>query len=354
MGILFGSGLMYNEGKWSVVTTVSKEEARMKRLTSVFPLVVLIAAVGFLPACGASEPAVPTGPPVIKSFTVEDETIGPGEAPRFLFEVENARAITIRQDGEVVFEIEATAPPGTEGASRLLLGNPAYALPAGGSQTDHPYPAGVFPASFTGASTGKPALDFDKWFQASEGAWVCRWNGQSNFGDQGWWDGHCEYRKGVKGHSVWTFGGEGDQHAIGVQAELEARSLSGDVATTKTAFGVVSAAGETAGQEAPITINSFTTPKTTRPDEAPVYSFDITAGDDCRVTMEQDGVVFYDQQFTGPSEAGAACAGCPVHFVSTCTGPIPEMFGIVTVGLTVASPGTPPVVEERRFESLCH
>ena len=65
-------------------------------------------------------------------------------------------------------------------------------------------------------------------------------------------------------------------------------------------------------------------------------------------------VVFYDQQFTRPPEAGAACAGYPVQFASTCTGPLPEFPGIVTVGLTVASPNTPPVTEERQFEALCH
>ena len=135
----------------------------MKRLISVFPLVVLIAAVSFLPACGASEPTVPTGPPVIKSFTVEDETIEPGESPRFLFEVSNASAITIRQGGEVVFEIEATAAPGTEGASRQHLGNVVHALPAGGTQPDHPYPAGVYPANFKGASFGEPAKCVSDW-----------------------------------------------------------------------------------------------------------------------------------------------------------------------------------------------
>ena len=127
----------------------------MKRLISVFPLILLIAAVGLLPACGASEPAVPTGPPVIKSFTVEDETIEPGEAPRFSFEVSNASAITIRQGGEVVFEIEATAAPGTEGASREPLGNVAYALPAGGAQPAYPYAAGIPPIDFIGTASGK-------------------------------------------------------------------------------------------------------------------------------------------------------------------------------------------------------
>ena len=63
------------------MTTVSKEEVEMQRLTLVFTLVLLLVAVGLLPACAASEPTVPTGPPIIKSFTVEDETIEPGESP---------------------------------------------------------------------------------------------------------------------------------------------------------------------------------------------------------------------------------------------------------------------------------
>ena len=229
----------------------------MKRLTSVFPLILLIAAVSLLPACGASEATIPTGPPVIKSFTVEDETIEPGESPWFEFEVENARAITIRQGGEVVFEIEATFPPGTEGAFREPLGNVAYALPAGGSEPSHPYPAGIYPVIYKGATSGRAA--------------TCVWNPD-------------------------------DEEEEEVDGDLEVRSWDGQVVREEVTFYSV---GPVIITE--IRINGFDVPAELRVGEAPEIEIDVTGARE--IVVEQDGEVVFIQAVTNVGSFTAMLVG---------------------------------------------
>lgn len=118
--------------------------------------ILLVAALLLFPACKPSESAVPEGPAKVKSFTVKQETLQVGECPTYEFEVENAAAITLKEDDKVIFHIES-ASAGSEEAYRKPLGNVAYAATL--NPTEHPatYPAGVYPVEFKGASVGEPA-----------------------------------------------------------------------------------------------------------------------------------------------------------------------------------------------------
>jgi hypothetical protein len=280
----------------------------MKRLIPVFPLVALIAAVSLLPACGTSEPSVPTGPPVIKSFTVEDETIGPGEAPKFSFEVANASSITIRQDGEVVFWIEAT---GTEGASLKPQGNVAYALPADGTEPEYHYTAGIYPVIYKGNTNGKSAY-----------------------------------------LGVWK-PDEGPQE---VTAEMEVRSWDGQVATREVEITYMPPeAGETATGEPAAgqgRINEFTIKNTEGFVGEPV-EFVIDVSNPAEITIDRDssigtsfqkGMTIFRQEFTSD-------AGCPVDFKTTWTGPAPTERGkAIWYRLTVTDWSGQTVSEDKHLD----
>lgn len=290
----------------------------MKKPVFLSLAILLVAALLLFPACKPSESAVPTGPPIINSFAVEDDTIEPGEAPWFSFEVANASAITIRQDSEVVFEIEAT---GTEGASLQPLGNVAYALPVTGAQPGHPYPAGIYPVIYKGATSGHPATCVWK----PNGA-LCKPEGPFNCNTLGQPE---------------------------IYAELEARSPDGQVARQElTLTYVPSAAGETAAGQG--RINGFTVKNVEGIVGEPV-EFVIDVSNPAVITIDRDsstgtsfqnGYTIFRQEFTSE-------AGCPFDFKATVTGPPPTERGKTIFYRLTVTDGAGQKVSEDRSLDVC-
>jgi uncharacterized membrane protein YgcG len=125
----------------------------VKRKAWISVLVMFIVTICMLPAC-APKAVAPMRPPVINKFTVARQTVGLNECPVFQFGVDNAKTLIITQGGGEVLYTESSE---SVGASRQPLGNIAYALPITTQQPEPPYPAGIFLADFTGATTGKPS-----------------------------------------------------------------------------------------------------------------------------------------------------------------------------------------------------
>jgi hypothetical protein len=241
----------------------------MKKSILALILVLLIAEASLLTACGASTSA-PAGPPVIRSFTVEKQTVELGESPVFLFEVENASAITITQDGEVVFQIEAT---GTEGTSRQPLGNVAYALTTDGTQPEQPYPAGIYPVIYKGATTGHPVTIIAK-----------------------------------------------DEEETDIEAVLEATSPSREKALEPIILIVRTRRVPMVAKET--RINEFTIKNVEGIVGEPV-EFVVDVSNPARVTIEGGhvlGNIFFQQEFASDVE-------CPFDFKATVTGPPPSKKG---------------------------
>ncbi|HEX7364648.1 MAG TPA: hypothetical protein VF366_05740 [Dehalococcoidia bacterium] len=93
--------------------------------------------------------------PEVGSFAINNPSMEEGVTPEFAFSVNNASMVKIRQDGEVVFYIQATSTS-SPAAFHPQRHGAAYALPMNQTGTDAPYCQGVYPVIFKGTSTGRP------------------------------------------------------------------------------------------------------------------------------------------------------------------------------------------------------
>ncbi len=107
------------------------------------------------PDCAAQD-ASATIKPEVKSFTVKNSPLIEDDSPQFNFEVNNANVVKIKQDGEVVFWVQATSPSSPVAFLPHRRGV-AYALPMNQPGMDAPCSQGVYPVIFKGTTTGRPA-----------------------------------------------------------------------------------------------------------------------------------------------------------------------------------------------------
>jgi len=133
----------------------------LKRLSVISVLALLLVIILVLApgsACdqGAKQAEVPAGPPRILSFKVASENVAPDEAPLFTWEVANAKAVTITQDGVEIYHIEAL-PDSDSGAFLIPLHDKAYASTSDENEVYRPYMPGIYPAGFNGGTNGKPS-----------------------------------------------------------------------------------------------------------------------------------------------------------------------------------------------------
>ena len=132
----------------------------VKRLTFIsVPALLFIVMILLIPGwtCsqGAQQVAAPSGLQIV-SFKVANDNITPGDVPVFTWEAANASAVTITQDGEEIYHIEAV-PDTQSGALLTPLNSGVYASTStekGGKQS---YSWGIYPVGFKGASNGHPS-----------------------------------------------------------------------------------------------------------------------------------------------------------------------------------------------------
>ena len=133
----------------------------IKKLPSLSALVLMLVVILLMaPTCqcgqGAQQSSAPPGPPQVASFKIVNENVAPGDLPLFTWEAVNASAVTITQDGEEVFRIEAVPDSGA-GASFNSLQSRVLASTVDEGEASQPYSPGIYQVGFKGASNGKPS-----------------------------------------------------------------------------------------------------------------------------------------------------------------------------------------------------
>jgi hypothetical protein len=133
----------------------------IKKLSFLSVLAILLVIILLLaPRCtcgqGAQQAAAPSGPPRVTSFKIANENIAPGDVPLFTWEAANASAVTITQDGEEVYHIEAM-PDSSAVTSFNPLHGQVYASSTDEKEVGQLFSPGVYPIGFKGASNGKPS-----------------------------------------------------------------------------------------------------------------------------------------------------------------------------------------------------